>query len=114
MADVKFKPARVTLARNRFVLTVGKTKKELAVGELNDAPALRRLAGKDDLVAAVSGRTIVAIGRRVPGRFWILCYVPVPDLYREILPEIRRALVKKYVDAEVIDRGFAEELNAGL
>jgi hypothetical protein len=50
----------------------------------------------------------------VPGKFWILCYVPVPDLYREILPEIRRALVKKYIDAEVIDRGFAEELNAGL
>jgi hypothetical protein len=114
MADVKFKPAKVTLERKRFMLTVGKTKKEIAVGELNDAASVKRLAGKDDVVAAVSGRTIVAIGRRLPGKFWILCYVPAPDVFRRILPEIRQQLVRKYVDEQVIDRGFAEELNAGF
>ena len=114
MAEIKFKPAKVTIEREKFMLTVGATKKPILVGEINDASSVRKLAGKKGVEVALSGRTIVAIGRRVAPCYWIICYIPVPDLFRVILPEIRQQLLQKYVDENIVDRKFAEELNASF
>ena len=113
-SELKFKPAKVTLEREKFAVTVGTTKKIIPIGEINDAASVRKLVGKKDVVVALSGRTIAAIGRRVAPCYWILCYVPVPDIFRKILPEIRQELLQKYVDENVIDRKFAEELKASF
>ena len=113
-AEVKFKPAKVTLQREKFVLTVGKTTKAIAIGEINDAASVRKLVGKKDVVAAFSGSTIAAIGRRIAPCYWIICYIPVPDIFRKIRPEIRQELLLKYVNESVIDRRFAEELKASF
>ena len=82
MPEIKFKPAKVAVQREKYVLTVGATKKELLIGEFNDAASVRKLAGSPDVEVAMSGRNIVAIGRRVARCYWIICYVPVPDIFR--------------------------------
>ena len=112
--EVKFKAAKVTLERNQYMVTVGSTKKAIRVGEINDAASVRKLVGKKDVVVALSGSTIAAIGRRVAPCYWIICYIPVPDIFRRILPEIRQELLQKYVNEKVIDREFAEELKASF
>jgi hypothetical protein len=114
MAEIKFKPATVTIERDRFILTVGATKKPILAGEINDAASVRKLAGKKDVEVALSGRTIVAVGRRVAPCYWIICYIPVPDIFRKILPEIRQQLLQKYVDENIVDQKFAEELKASF
>ncbi len=114
MAEIKFKPAKVTIERERFMLTVGATKKPILIGEINDAASVRKLAGKPGVEVALSGRTIVAVGRRIAPCYWIICYIPVPDIFRRILPEIRQQLLEKYVDENVIDQRFAEELKASF
>ena len=114
MAEIKFKPAKVTIERESFMLTVGATKKPIVIGEINDAASVRKLAGKADVEVALSGRTIVAVGRRVAPCYWIICYIPVPDIFRKILPEIRQQLLQKYVDENIVDRKFAEELKASF
>jgi hypothetical protein len=111
---VKFKPASVALEGEKFMLTVGNTKKSILAGEINDAASVRKLVGKKDVVVAVSGRTIVAIGRRVAPCYWIICYVPAPDIFRRVLPEIRQQLLLKYVGEKIIDKKFAQELKASF
>jgi hypothetical protein len=114
MPVIRFKPAKVAIQREKYVLTVGQTKKELLIGEFNDAASARKLVGKPDVEVAMSGRNIVAIGRRVAPCYWIVCYIPVPDIFRRILPEIRQQLLQKYLDADIIDRKFADELKASF
>jgi len=110
MAEIKFKPAKVTIEKDKFLLTVGAAKKVIPVGEINDAASVRKLVGKSGVEAAVSGKTIVAVGRRVPKCYWITCYFVGPDVFKQILPDIRNQLVKKYVDNKVIDKKFADIL----
>lgn len=112
--EVKFKSAKVTMEQEKFMLTVGRTKKPILTGEINDALSVRKLVGKKDVVVAVSGRTIVAVGRRVAPCYWIICYIPAPDIFRKILPEIRQQLLQKYVDEKVIEKKFAEELRTSF
>ena len=114
MAEIKFKPATVTIERDRFILTVGATKKPILAGEINDAASVRKLAGKKDVEVALSGTSIVAVGRRVAPCYWIICYIPVPDLFRKIRPEIRQQLLQTFVDEDIVDRKFAEELKASF
>jgi hypothetical protein len=113
-AELKFKPASVTLQQEKCVLTVGNTSKTIPTAEINDAASVRKLVGKKDVIAAYSGRTIVAIGRRIAPCYWILCYIPAPDIFRKIRPEIRQDLLNKYVNEGVIDRKFAEELKTSF
>ncbi len=114
MAEIKFKPAKVTIEREKFMLTVGATQKPILVGEINDAASVRKLVGKERVEVALSGKTIVAVGRRFPPCYWIICYIPVPDIFKKIRPEIRQDLLLKYVNEDIIDRKFAEELKASF
>jgi hypothetical protein len=44
----------------------------------------------------------------------IVCYLPGPDVFRRILPELRRLLLAKYVAEKVIDRELAKEFSANF
>lgn len=89
----------VSAVRGKYFVTVGATRKEVVVGDTTPASEVKALVGP--VAVVVSGRTIVAIGRP-PRRPWILCYLPVPDLMRQIRPELRTVLLKQYVSKGVI------------
>jgi hypothetical protein len=114
MPEPTFKPAKVSLEQGAYMVTVGRSKKPLLAGEVNDAPALRKLVGKEDVVAVLSGRTIAAIGRRVAPCYWIVCYIPAPDLFERIRPEIRKQLVTKYVNEGIIGKQLAREIQGSF
>lgn len=103
------KAAKVAAARDKFVVKIGATQKPIPVGEINSAADIKKLVGKD-VVVAVSGSTIVGIGGKFPGCYWIICYIPVPDLFKRIGPEIRQVLVQKYVDQKVITPEFGKQI----
>jgi hypothetical protein len=110
-ADLRMtlKPGKVTVSGGKYTVSVGASKKALTVGELIPASDAKKLAGKDVLVA-VSGKTIAAIGRRVPGCYWIICYIPVPELFTPLLDELRNRVIDKYVNEKIITKQFAEQL----
>ena len=89
----------VSAVRGRYFVKVGATKKEVVVGDTNPAAEVKALVGP--VAVVVSGRTIVAVGKP-PRRPWIICYIPVPDLIRQVRPELRTALLKQYVSKGVI------------
>jgi hypothetical protein len=89
----------VSMARGRYFVKVGATKKEVVVGDTTPAADVKALVGP--VAVVVSGRTIVAIGKP-PRRPWIICYIPVPDLIKTIRPELRTALLKQFVSKGVI------------
>jgi hypothetical protein len=110
---VTLKPVKVTAAKGKFRVKLGAAQKELVVGEINTAADVKKLVGKN-AVAAVSGKSIAAIGARLPGCYWILCYIPAPDIFQRIRPELRTQLIQKFVQERVISEGFAEELQQNL
>ncbi|HJV38640.1 MAG TPA: hypothetical protein VJ528_07360 [Geothrix sp.] len=112
MAEVEFKPAKVMLEDGEYTLAVGRARKRLTTGELNDAASLRKLVGKGDVVAAVSGKVIVAVGRRVAPCYWIMCYIPVPDWIQRVRPELRKALVNRFIAEGIIDKRLGQEFIA--
>jgi hypothetical protein len=116
MPVVKFKPAKITLAREKFTLTVDESKTQIPVGEIVDAASVQKLVGKTGVEVALSGKAVVAIGRRRAGPslcYWIICYIPAPDHIRRINPELRQELINQYEVQKIIDQKFADELRAG-
>ncbi|MGJ5818368.1 hypothetical protein [Paludibaculum fermentans] len=103
------KEGKLTTVRNKYILTVGNTKNELVPGEMIDEAELKKLAGQI-VPVVVSGRTIVALG--YPDRPWcyILCYVPGPDIWKRIRPELRVQLIKQYAAAGVINSKLEQVL----
>ena len=81
----------------------------IAVGDTNPVAEVKAMVGKP-VGVVVSGRTIVAIGRR-PGR-WIVCYIPVPDLMRNVREDLRGALLDRYVKLNVIPTKAAQGLKS--
>lgn len=113
------KKGKVSVARGKYFLTVGRKKMEIPVGMFVSAKEVRKLAGKE-VYAAMSGSSIVAIGvlkvrpPRVPPCYWILCYYPADVILRRIRPEIRRKLISEMVGKRVISTKLARELRRGL
>lgn len=103
------KEGKLATVRDKYILTVGNTKKELVPGELIDAAELKKLAGQV-VPVVVSGRNIVAVG--YPGKPWcyILCYLPGPDIWKRIRPELRIHLIKQYAAAGVITSKMEQDL----
>ncbi len=99
--------------RSRYLLKIGRTQKELPVGQFLDPADLDKLAGQEVLVG-YSGDSIVVIVPRDPTKFprfrCVLCYYPAPDLLRRIRPELRDALLNRYVKERIIPAPLAEEV----
>ena len=97
----------VSAARGKYFVKVGATKKEIVVGDTTPVAEVKALVGA--VAVVVSGRTIVAIGRP-PRRPWIVCYIPVPDLIKQIRPEVRAAVLRQFVKENVITPQLEREL----
>lgn len=109
---VPVKEGKVTVVRDKYFVTVGKTQTAIPVGEIIDPVQIKALAGKPVSVIVVN-RTIVAI----TGLGWkppiIVCYVPVPDFVKGIRQELRTAVLKGMVDRQIITPALQERLLAG-
>lgn len=103
------KPAKLVASKGKYFLVINKVRKELPVGvSIGEADALR-LVGKP-VTAVFSGRNIVAVG--VPGikkPRWT-CYIPVPDLFKQIQKELQQVILNQYVNAGVITKEVAGKL----
>jgi hypothetical protein len=106
---VPVKEGRVTSARDRYFLTIGKTKKEIRVGEIIDLPQIKSLAGRR-VAVIVRGGNIVAIGRATWRPPIIVCYVPAPDFTKRIRPELQAVILDAHVRSGVISPSLAKRL----
>jgi len=109
---VPVKTGKVTAVRNQYFVTVGASKKALAVGEVIDPAMVKKLVGQNVSVV-VSGRNIVAIaglGFRPP---IITCYIPAPDVINGIRQDLRATVLKGFVDRQIITPALQERLLAG-
>jgi len=108
---VPVKEGKVTAVRGSYFITVGRTRKQIPVGEMIDAAQIKSLVGKTVLVV-ISGSSIVAIG----GLTWrppiIVCYIPAPDIIKRIRPELQETLIRSFVARKVIPAKAAESLLA--
>lgn len=100
----------VSAVGDRFYLTMGKTKLQIPVGELNSAADIGKLAG-EEVPVIVSGKNVLALAYPLK-KPWILCYVPVPDLIKKIAPEMRRALIKQYTAEGIMTKQVARRAGA--
>lgn len=114
------KTRRGTLSRvrDRYFVTIGRTKKELPVGPLLPESEIRKLVGGEVTVAfsAQQPSVIVAV-RKAPalvGRcYWILCYVPAPDVIRRLDDKVRFGLLKELAEDGVISADLQAEIKRG-
>jgi hypothetical protein len=62
-------------------------------------------------------RAIIAI-RPVRPRpapcYWIICYIPAPDILKRVDPRIRREIVQAFVEEKVITPELGKEITSGL
>lgn len=92
------KEGKVISSRGKFYVQMGRSRKEIPAA-LADATALKKIAGQTTSVT-LFGKSIVAVGRR-PGPI-IICYVPAPDVFKLVQPDLQRLLQKKYMDAGIL------------
>ena len=122
MSTEKTAVGKVTLVRNKYILTVGKQKSELPVGTLIAKSEVKKLVGKnvDVAYATKPSSKIVAIRAvqkvalpkvKLP---WVTCYVPAESVLAQVLPEARIAAVNKMVELKIISPSLGEELHASL
>jgi hypothetical protein len=92
------KEGKVISSRGKFYVSVGRTRKQIPA-EFADAAALKRVVGRPVPVTFV-GKSIVAVNFRPgPG---ILCYIPAPDIFNIVQPDLQKFLQKKYTDAGIL------------
>lgn len=99
--------AKVSQARGKYFLTVGRTKVELT--GVSKAQ-IRGAVGKP-ISPILYKKAVVALQWKPgPG---ILCYVPVPDILNKVAPEIQRTLLKTFVDKGIITAEQGREIVGG-
>ncbi len=114
--------ARGTLSkvRDAYVLKVGRRTVKFSASPILPAIELDMLVGNEVLVAFSPKlpSIVVAITKwprrpRVPC-YWIICYIPVPDLVRRIQDQVRIGLLKQMVAEGVVAPDMAREIRYGL
>jgi len=96
MAKPVVKEGKVVSARGKFYVVVGRSRTEIPAA-LAEPAGLKKLAGTEVPVTFL-GKSIVALGRRP----FILCYVPAPDIFKLIQPDLQKFLQKKYTEAGIL------------
>ncbi|HZP01732.1 MAG TPA: hypothetical protein VFD30_15695 [Terriglobia bacterium] len=113
------KKGKLSKVRNTYVVTVDRKRVQVPVGEIIAKADLDKMVGKEVQVAISGGKkaAIVGIGLWPPAGpapcYWIICYIPVPDLITQIGPSIRESLVRTMVSEKIITEEFAKEINVG-
>lgn len=99
--------------RGRFILKIGRTQKEIPVGQFLDPTDLNKLAGKEVLVGYF-GSSIVVIVPKLPPKPpkfpCVMCYYPAPDLLRRVRPEMSEVLLKRFIKERIIPERLADQL----
>ena len=91
------KEGKVVSARGKFYVAVGRTRTEIPAAFVEPA-GLKKMAGQQ-VPVTFYGKSIVAIGKRP----FILCYVPAPDVFKLIQPDLQKFLQKKYQEAGILE-----------
>jgi len=91
------KEGKVVSARGKFYVVVGRSRTEIPAA-LAEPAGLKRIAGQQ-VPVTFYGKSIVAIGKRQ----FILCYVPAPDVFKLIQPDLQKFLQKKYTEAGILE-----------
>jgi hypothetical protein len=103
---------KVSAARGRYYLTAGSKRFEILVGEVVKLADIKKLIGKT-VPVIVSKGVIIAVGNPIlPGCYGILCYVPPPDIIREINEMAREAAIDRFAKAGLISSKLAEKFRA--
>ncbi len=114
------KKGKLSKVRNTYIVTVDRRKVQVPVGEVVAKADLDKMVGKEVQVAisSVNKAAIVGIGLWPPAGpapcYWIICYIPVPDLVTQIGPSIREGLVRKMISEKIITEEFGKEINVGI
>lgn len=90
------KEGKVVSARGKFYVVVGRSRTEIPAA-LAEPAGLKKIAGQP-VPVTFYGKSIVAVGRRP----FILCYIPAPDVFRLVQPDLQKFLQKKYTDAGIL------------
>lgn len=110
----------LTKARGAYVLKVGRRAIKFPASAILPARELDKLAGKE-VLAAFSPKqpsVVVAITAwprrpRVPC-YWILCYIPAPDILRRIQDQVRIDVLNQMVKAGIVPPAIGKEIKVGL
>ena len=90
------KEGKVVSSRGKFYVVVGRTRTEIPAA-LAEPAGLKKIAGQP-VPVTLYGKSIVAVGRRP----FILCYVPAPDVFKIVQPDLQKFLQKKYTEAGIL------------
>jgi hypothetical protein len=90
------KEGKVVSARGKFYVVVGRTRTEIPAA-LAEPAGLKKIAGQS-VPVTFYGKSIVAVGKRP----FILCYVPAPDVFKIVQPDLQKFLQKKYTEAGIL------------
>jgi hypothetical protein len=116
------KKGKVSKLRGKYFFTVGRKKMEIPIGPIISKADVNQLVGKE-VYAAFSNRKkseIVAIGTwPTPERpairpFWILCYLPAPDMIRRVDVQVRETLLKNMLSQRIITPKLASQIKIGI
>jgi len=91
------KEGKVISSRGKFYVSVGRSRTEIPAA-LAEPAGLKKIAAGESVPVTFYGKSIVAIGRRP----FILCYVPAPDIFKVIQPDLQKFLQKKYTEAGIL------------
>ena len=114
------KKGKLSKVRDKYVVTVDRKAVTVPVGEIVGAADLAKMVGKEVQVAISGAKkpSIVGIGLWPPAGpapcYWIICYIPVPELVTQISPAVREGLVRTMVTEKIITEEFAREINVGI
>jgi hypothetical protein len=97
MPKAVVKEGKVVSTSGKFYVVVDRSRTQIPP-EFADAAGLKRISAGGTVPVTFFGKTIVAIGRRP----FILCYVPAPDIFKIVQPDLQKFLEKKYKDAGIL------------
>ena len=104
------KEGRVSKLRDRYFVTVGKTKLEIPATKTVPQKEIAQWVGQS-VPVLVAGSHIIAVGRvQGPRCYLILCYVPAPNLITIIQEAMRNAAVNELVKAGKIQEALGETI----
>lgn len=104
------KSGTVKLSQGRYVVALGRVEKLIPTGLVAEAD-LKKLVGQEVSVAVSKGALVVVVPKKPWRPQCFICYVPAPDIWREINPELQRTLVAKYVNLGVLTEAQGQVLN---
>jgi hypothetical protein len=90
------KEGKVVSARGKFYVVVGRSRTEIPAA-LAEPAGLKKIAGQS-VPVTFFGKSVVAIGKRP----FILCYIPAPDVFQAVQPDLQKFLLKKYTEAGIL------------